>query len=258
MLAHHFAHGGDTCLDSTRAQLSALPLLDDLDAHPGLQRGDLRLLRRMRRWREIGAPSLRGGERRALERLVRAELIEEVPMGQRWVDGVGSHRHSARGVLVSRAIGLELPVPRFADLQCTLLRARLEQLERAARGEEGGAAAIHLELYEARLARIESLALYLLEVVADGHTLHKIGVTSRTLDARMVEVRSDLSGRLRGAELAVAGWWPGRGSAELYIKRKLARYQVRLGSLTEYFDLSRAGPRSAGARTLAELARWEG
>jgi hypothetical protein len=179
----------------------------------------LRLLRSMRRWRDINATSLRGRRRRSLERLIEAGLIEEVPAGQRWVNGVGSHRHSERGLLVARAIALELSLPQFAELQRTLIQTRREQLERAAEVAEPPSAAIDLRLYRAQLERLDALALYLLAVRADRRALHKIGGTSRPIDERLAEVRGDLAQHFDHAELVVAGLWPGRGSVEHYFKR---------------------------------------
>ncbi len=231
VLAPHFAHDGPTCRESRERGAARIPLYDDFTTLEPLARADLRLCASLR-GREINETSLRGWRRRSLHRLVEAGLIEEVPRGQRWVNGTGSHRHSQWGEQVAAATRYRLSLAELASVQEHAALAKLDRLE-AASTPDG---ATDLLLYRAQLARVLSLDLYLLAVSADRARLHKIGVTSRPIEERLSEIRSDLGPHFERVELSVEGVWPNRGSLELYFKRVFAKRQVRIGALTEYFS----------------------
>lgn len=234
VLAPHFAHDGATCRESSERGAARIPLYDDFATLEPLGRSDLKLCAQWLR-RTINHTSLRGWRRAALARLVGAGLIEEVPRGERWVNGVGSHRHTAWGAQIAAATRYKLALRELGLVQERAALQKLERLEQAAR-EGGERASTDLQLYRAQLARLLSLDLYLLRVRADRALLHKIGVTARPVEERIPEIRGDLAGHFAAVQIEVAGVWPHRGSLELYFKRMFARRQVRIGPLTEYFS----------------------
>jgi len=235
VLAPHFAHGGETCRESAERQAARVPFYDDFETLEPLGRADLRLCRSLC-GQTINHTSLRGWRRAALRRLVEAGLLEEVPRGQRWVDGVGSHRHTAWGQAVAAATRHRLTLAAMADVQARAALAKLDALEARASGRASPLSAVDLRLYRAGLARLLSLDLYLLEARVDGRVLHKIGVTARDIDERLAEIRGDLCAHFSSVELRVHGVWPHRGSLELYFKQRFARRRADLGSFTEYFE----------------------
>jgi hypothetical protein len=234
VLAPHFAHHGPTCRESHERAAARIPLYDDFTTLEPLGRADLRLCAQLLGY-AINHTSLRGWRRSALARLVDARLIEEVPRGERWVNGVGSHRHTSWGEQVAAATCYRLALNELASVQERAALEKLDRLEDVARsGDERDA--MDLRMYRAQLARVFSLDLYLLRVRSDRGPLHKIGVTARPVEERLPEIRRDLEAHLGAVKLDVEGRWPKRGSLELYFKRVFRRRQIRMGSLTEYFS----------------------
>ena len=257
VLVPHFAHDGPTCRESVDRLASHVPFYDDLDTVPGLERSDLRLCASLLRT-PINVTSFRGWRRASLARLLGAGLLEEVPRGQRWVNGLGSHRHTDWGTKIAGAVRGRLTLSALATVQERAMIEKLDRLETEAGADP--TAATDLDLYRAQLGRVLSLHLYLLEITADGRVLHKIGVTSRGVEERLVEVRGDLSRHFDEIDLNVSGVWPHRGSLELYFKRLFARRRTRIGTLTEYFNFeerSSAGtPYRRPFTMLAKLEAW--
>jgi hypothetical protein len=234
VLVPHFAHDGATCRESSESSAARIPLYDDFATLEPLARADLRLCAQLLR-QTINHTSLRGWRRASLGRLLEAGLLEEVPRGERWVNGVGSHRHTEWGEQIAAATRYKLGLRELALVQERAALEKLEKLEREALDGEA-ARATDLRLYRAQLARLLSLDLYFLRVTADRARLHKIGVTARPIDERIPEIKTDLAEHFSSIEIEVEGVWPGRGSLELYFKRVFAGRQVRLGRLTEYFS----------------------
>jgi hypothetical protein len=235
VLAPHFAHDGETCRESAERHAARVPLYDDFETLEPLGRADLRLCRSLC-GQMINHTSLRGWRRTALHRLVDAGLLEEVPRGQRWVNGVGSHRHTAWGESVVSATRHRLTLAAMAGVQARAALAKLDMLEARASQRASPLAAVDLRLYRAGLARLLSHDLYLLEVHVDRKVLHKIGVTARGIDERLAEIRGALSTHFSRVDLRVHGVWPHRGSLELYFKQRFARKRADVGSWTEYFE----------------------
>jgi len=249
VLAPHFAHDGPTCRESRERGAASVPLYDDFESFDSLERADLRLCARLGAG-PINHTALRGWRRDALARLLEAGLIEEVPRGQRWVNGVGSHRHSAWGQQVVAAMRRRLTLAQLARVQQHAALHKLARLERSACSGKPDDAT-DLRLYCAQLARLFSLQLYLLRVQMEGGELHKIGVTARPVEERLPEVRRDLREHLGEVELELAGSWRHRGSLEPYFKRLFARRALRIGPLTEYFSFD------AYRKPLAQLAQLD-
>lgn len=90
------------------------------------------------------------------------------------------------------------------------------------------------------MRRVLSVTLYFLELDLDGRMLHKIGVTSRSVEERAAEVADELRAWQSGLgatppSVRVVSTWPHRGNVELYFKHRYADERYRIGTLTEYF-----------------------
>jgi hypothetical protein len=129
----------------------------------------------------------------------------------------------------------------FNEIQEPLIAQRLDELEQAATWAwEHNAPILNekltdLRIYRAQLQRILAVTLYFLEVQADGETLHKIGVTTRPIEARLAELQQQLQAHFRDVTIAVIGTWLHRGNVELYFKHRYHEFRHLIGALTEYF-----------------------
>ena len=92
-----------------------------------------------------------------------------------------------------------------------------------------------LKIYQLQLQRILRFTLYFLEIKADRKTLHKIGVTSRTMCARLPEIERDLKQHYSTIAIDVLRTWQHRGNVELYFKHRYKKFNYRIGKLTEYY-----------------------
>ncbi len=82
------------------------------------------------------------------------------------------------------------------------------------------------------------------QLKCDRKTLHKIGVTSRTmgdlakpasLHGRLPEIERDLQQHYSTIAIDVLGTWQHRGNVELYFKHRYKNFNYRIGKLTEYY-----------------------
>lgn len=134
-----------------------------------------------------------------------------------------------------------LPLKEFNQVQEPLLLKKLADIERQVelakvfKSLNLKERSINLWLYQTQLRRILEHRLYYLEVKTDSETLYKIGVTKRTIEERIVEIRRDLRSYYKTMELKVLGNWEHRGNVELYFKHRYQPFNYRLGSLTEYY-----------------------
>ena len=100
-----------------------------------------------------------------------------------------------------------------------------------------------LKIYQLQLQRILRFTLYFLQIKADNKTLHKIGVTSRTIgdkpngmaSQRLPEIERDLKQHYSNISIDVLGTWQHRGNVELYFKHRYKEFNYRIGKLTEYY-----------------------
>lgn len=221
--APHFAHDGPTCAASISGN-AALPAFDKFDLHiPGRVLDDLRRFVSdddygVRHWKlreyDLARPGYKGD----------FELTHKgkIPLGQ---------------------LSLKL----FEEYQQAAFRDRHEALEDEARAlRSNGAEASEIQkaltdlrLYRAQWRRLLQSTLYFIEVTHTssnwGAPFYKIGVTTRDLAARLVEIQQDLKPHLGPVSLKVLDTWPYRGSIEFYFKHRYQKHQRRLGPLTEYF-----------------------
>ena len=99
-----------------------------------------------------------------------------------------------------------------------------------------------LRIYRAQLKRIWERCLYFLEVKVGRKTLHKIGVTKRPIEERVIEVQRDLAAHYKQIEIKVLDVWQHRGNVELYFKHRYKDENYPIGSLTEYFQFDDVKP----------------
>jgi len=230
---HHFAHTGQTCRSVTvKRDFPSLPLYDNFNIQ--LSGQALQLLKDL--WKSCGENSWSIPYLSELKPLIKAKLLQKNP----YLNPSG-YEFTQLGKI---PVGV-LPLKEFNQVQEPLILKKLSDIERqvelakvikAMNQEER---LIDLWLYKTQIRRILEHRLYYLEVKADSDTLHKIGVTKRTLEERMLEIKRDLRNHYKAVELRVLGTWKHRGNVELYFKHRYQPFNYRLGSLTEYykFDL---------------------
>jgi len=97
-------------------------------------------------------------------------------------------------------------------------------------------ALVDLRLYRAQWRRLLSCTLYFLRI---GETTWcKIGVTTRPIGERLIEVASNIASHLGEIKPIVLGTWEHRGNVELYFKHRYKTLNTLLGELTEYYQVS--------------------
>ena len=92
-------------------------------------------------------------------------------------------------------------------------------------------------MFESELERIKGFTLYFLEIKADQGTFHKIGITGRTIEQRLEEVKKDIKKLFGVSQTIVIGTIRECPFLELFFKHKYRRYQLDLKTHTEYFKL---------------------
>lgn len=234
-IAPHFAHDGQTCRSVSRSlETIALPCYDSFYSHvPAKARPLLREWYRINVSDDVVNKSRVHLYRSDIEWLEQLNLIK--PAYNYW-RGWQGHELTHAGKVPFGLLSLNL----FNHFQAPLLAERLEQLEAAAYTALGTAdqhtAETDVAIYRAQLNRVQSAALYFIQVQADGLTLHKIGVTTRTVEQRIEEIARDLAPYYGKVKLKVVRTWPKMGAVERYFKHRYRRFQFKIDSLTEYFD----------------------
>jgi hypothetical protein len=250
--AHHFAHTDETCYPVAKSQVPILPLYDNFNIQ--LSGKELLLLKQM--WREyrnteyvIPVVPFRLVLRKIFERHNQLEGYSFTSLGKIPVGG--------------------LPLAQFNEVQEPLLLQELAQLAGIAeRAQLLNSSSLQtkladLRVYRAQLRRLLKLSLYFLEIRADGKSLHKIGVSQRSIEERVAEVRRDLQKHYQRVDIRVLGTWQHRGNVELYFKHRYQQYNYKIETLTEYFrfkdvqlvleDLCQMKPKTLNAEELQVL-----
>lgn len=226
---HHFAHTGETCLRVRKGNVPSLPLYDNF--HLSLSPNQFQLLKDL--WREykntnyaiVTVPF----------ELETKKLFNWTPEGYYFTD------------LGKIPVG-GLPLFKFNTVQEPLILSELNRLTNSCKMAEAIGGAIleeklaDLKIYRLQLERILRFTLYFLQIKADDKTLHKIGVTSRTMSDRIPEIKRDLKQHYSNIEIDVLGTWQHRGNVELYFKHRYREFNYRIGSLTEYYKFSDVAP----------------
>ena len=222
--AHHFAHTEETCYPVAKKNVPTLPLYDNFNIR--LSGKELQQLKQL--WRSYGNTNysipvvpFRLVLRKLFVHNSQQEGYDFTPLGKIPV-----------GVL---------PLVQFNQVQEPLLLEELAKLKGAAeRAQILNSSSLNqrladFRLYRAQLRRILQLKLYFLQVETDSETLHKIGVTRRSIFERVAEVERDLRKHYQRASIQVLGTWEHRGNVELYFKHRYREFNYPIGTLTEYF-----------------------
>ncbi len=136
-----------------------------------------------------------------------------------------------------------LPLSAFNCVQEPLIEQKLAHLEAAFFDNSGSVLPLeelrvrlaNLRIYCTAMRKILLSSLYYLKVQADGKTLYKIGVTTRSMSQRSAEIYRDLLSHYKVVEIEVLGTWANRGNVERYFKYWYSDFNYPIGSLTEYF-----------------------
>ena len=219
---HHFAHTGETCLRVRKGKLPSLPLYDNF--HLSLSAKHFQLLKDL--WREYGHTNY--AIITVPFELEMKKLFDWTPQGYYFTD-LG--KIPVGGLFLSK----------FNDIQEPLILSELDRLTnsvemaKALGGELLKEKLADLKIYRLQLQRILRFTLYFLQINCDGKTLHKIGVTSRTMKDRLPEIERDLRQHYSDIDIDVLGTWQHRGNVELYFKHRYQKFNYRIGKLTEYY-----------------------
>lgn len=250
---HHFAHTNTTCRAINRHDVPTLPYYDRFDL--GLSARAIQALhdqweRYGRHGRSVDAYGNLDNPR-AYDALRRASCFEF----NSYYGRSGGWLFTHVGKIPVGALSMRL----FAEFQQEHLLLKLIQLEglhRVASEVDQATAATDLRLYQDQYHRVLAGALYLLEIQAEGLTLHKIGVTRRSVEERLTEIERDLAAHFTRYKVKVVDTWPHRAAVEFYFKHRYRESRYELGSLTEYFQFERP---SAVTRDLRRMkpVEWD-
>jgi len=226
---HHFAHTQETCRPVANRvayrDFPTLPLYDNFNIQlSGFELEELKVF-----WKNYGVRN-EGIIVKPSFKLILSKLLA-------WNEG-GFYEFTQLGKIPVGALSLCL----FNDVQEPLLLEKLAKLEQAVvrakliDSKYFPEQFADLRIYRAQLKRILESNLYFLQIKAGRKILHKIGVTKRSIEERLMEVQRDLAAHYKRADIQVLDVWKHRGNVELYFKHRYKDCNYRIGSLTEYFQ----------------------
>ena len=228
---HHFAHTKETCRPVAHRvayrDFPSLPLYDNFNIQlSGKELEELKVF-----WLNYGVRN-EGIFVKPSFKLILSKLLA-------WNEG-GFYEFTPFGKIPVGALSLRL----FNEVQEPKLLEKLAKLEQAAQRAQVinsqylSEKAADFRIYRAQLKRILLNNLYFLQIKAGRKLLHKIGVTKRPIEERVIEVQRDLAAHYKRVDIQVLGVWKHRGNVELYFKHRYKDFNYRIGSLTEYFKLA--------------------
>jgi hypothetical protein len=222
---HHFAHSGETCRPVANRAIPTLPLYDNFNIQlSGKELEELKVF-----WKNYGARNYEITVKPSL-RLVLSKLLA-------WNER-GFYEFTNLGKIPVGALSLVL----FNEVQEPMLLEELSKLEQTAEraklinSKHLPEKIADLRIYGAQFRRILQSGLYFLEIKTRRKVLHKIGITKRPIEERIIEVKRDLLTHYKQIEIKVIGVWEHRGNVELYFKHRYKEFNYRIGTLTEYFE----------------------
>jgi hypothetical protein len=223
VLAHHFAHSENTCRPVSRD--------DDVIRLPMYERFSLSLVGR--EWKALKVfhdKHKLPRHRRLFDRLYGRGLLYYDREKKR-------HQLTVMGKV---PFG-EATLAEFAEVQDELILDKHNMLSQRLNSDYVNADEQHiyendLRLYRAQLRRVHSAVLYLLMIDHKAGQLQKIGVTTRTLDERLPEIQRDLAEHLQQVRVTPLLNLNNRGAVEGYFKFRYKADQIKIGTLTEYFE----------------------
>lgn len=267
-IAPHFAHTSDTCRQTDRDVDLDLPAYDNFNLHL-----PPKVLQALRNFDEHGDLSRR-------DELMRFDLVKyndfarvnrwqltkqgQIPLGklsmQLFCDEqevMTLARHAeleamANDVYDRPALEAVIASTKHYSPEHATARVRLSN----ASGMDIDTALADLRIYRAQWRRVLGLALYFLDI--DNGRYHKIGVTSRPMAERLIEIKADLKPLLGDVPIKVLNVFEHRGNAELYFKHRYAASIANLSALTEYFTFADPKPiitelRRMNSKTLSDF-----
>ena len=250
---HHFAHDGETCnliIKREPRDIPRLPLYDAFNIFlTGKELGQLKKLWHRHKSHENGIDRLE-----ILPAFTRENLVEQ-SQNFNAATGRKSYQFTKLGQI---PVGT-LPLSAFNCVQEPLIEQKLAHLEAAFFDNSGSVLPLeelrvrlaNLRIYCTAMRKILLSSLYYLKVQADGKTLYKIGVTTRSMSQRSAEIYRDLLSYYKVVAIEVLGTWASRSNVERYFKYRYSDFNYPIGSLTEYFKF--AGETQAVERDLHQM-----
>ncbi|GEA09174.1 hypothetical protein KUL42_39350 [Alteromonas sp. KUL42] len=247
---HHFAHAGETCMESkSTIQQTGLPFYD---IATGIGKSDIKLLDKFQRYDNVW---LSQKQAETAMYLTQGGLLEPSPNKPEkyQLTRLGRDLVKHHDSLLQKKIILP-----EATLQEQLFPARLAMLQY--HDEMNGTQAARF--YQLRLQALLNQHLYVLKIhLQQGSTcfpLIKVGITSRSeLALRISEIKRDLQQHGEVLSIEIAGLYRHFGSLERLIHKRFRASQFVIGSHTEYFhaietahDLSLLNLEALGKRTV--------
>ncbi|PPS41910.1 competence protein CoiA family protein [Chroococcidiopsis sp. TS-821] len=229
---HHFAHTDKSCqfmVVSKNRELPTLPLYDDFSIRlSGEELEKLKVL-----WREYGVKKCSIPHFAVPKQFIWHGLLQMVE------SSTLEYQFTRLGQIPVAALPLEL----FNYVQEPLLLEKLFNLKQKAELASNSSLffperLIDYKIYCAQYQKILRQTLYYLQIKADGDTLHKIGVTQRSIEQRLVEIQRDLKQHFKSITIEVLGTWQHRGNVEKYFKYRYKNFNYKIGSLTEYYKFN--------------------
>ncbi len=234
---HHFAHDGETCnlvVKREPRDIPRLPLYDAFDIF--LTGKELEQLRKL--WHRHKAHNNGIDTLEILPAFTRENLVEPLP-NVNALTGRKAYQFTKLGQIPVGA----LPLSAFSLVQEPLILQKLAHLEAAIFDNSGAVLPreelrfrlTDLRIYCAAMRRMLLSSLYYLKVQADGKSLYKIGITTRSMSQRSAEIYRDLLYHYKVVAIEALGTWAHRGNVERYFKYRYSDFNHPIGSLTEYF-----------------------
>jgi hypothetical protein len=228
---HHFAHNEETCQPVAKGEFPVLPLYDKFNVQ--LSGKDFKLLKLL--WNEYGLRNYSISPQFLTPGLLKSGLLHKnvyiVPPEYEFTD------------LGKISVGV-LELALFNEVQEPLLLKKLLKLELAvehAKYKNTPDLAylfIDLQFLRTQIKRILSCTLYFLKIKTEREIFYKVGVTGRSIEARIKEVKIDLVANYKTIDIEVLGTWSNRGNIEKYFKHRYQSFNYPIGSLTEYYKFS--------------------
>ncbi len=252
---HHFAHDGETCnliIKREPRDIPHLPLYDAFNIYlTGKQLEELKQLWHRHKSHNNGIDRLE-----ILPAFTRENLVE-TSQNLNAVTGRKAYYFTKLGQIPVGA----LPLSAFSSVQEPQVEQKLAHLEAAIFDNSGSVLPLEelrirladLRIYVAQMRKVLLASLYYLKVQADGQVFYKIGITTRSIDSRLVEIYRDVRSHYQNVEIDVIKVWGHPGNVERYFKYRYWDFNYPIGSLTEYFMFASPDETQAVERDLHQM-----
>lgn len=97
-----------------------------------------------------------------------------------------------------------------------------------------------LDMIQAIQKRLMNHHLYFIEIKADKETFYKIGITSRSYNERINEIKTFLKKHYKTVKINKVYYLDSVASVEGYFKAKYSKHQFKVGTATEYFKFEKS------------------